>query len=757
MLRLGLLVILVVPVSLPGAVAADDSPRATGYLPPEFELPYVQARALAGPAALVPPPARFDWREQGVVTAVQDQGSCGACYAFAGLGNLESRLQIDGAGVFDFSENNIKECEPNNYRCLGGNYWIVANHLSSRGTVLETCDPYSQSITGCNTTCPSIKTLLEWRVIAEDWIPSPEVLKSYILNYGPIFSAINAGHGDVWYNEFVNYDGSYTLFYEGPGSVNHAVLIVGWDDSLSYATGRGGWIAKNSWGQNWGGTCGYGTQGGYMYIAYGSAGVGKATSYLYEWQDWSPDEALFYYDEAGVTYYYGYPPSLVAWGMCKYIPADDCSVKRVEFWTVDAVADADIYIYDDFDGSHVSNLIASKLDLSYEHMGYHSVSLDAPVRLSAGDDVYLVVKLRDESASKPLSYDYKVARTPGSSYISPNGETWIEFTGGDLGLRLRVGYGGDNIPPEIGLKMEMDSACCGQVRVDADFSEEVSDTSLHVSVRGDAVSMEQVSSTHYSGTYDLAGGGPVPIEASVRDLAGNTGHAARTYHASVARRGTGGTATAGDDGFEVVVGPEAFDADSMFILVSEVAPGPNVLRAYEVHPNAVEDLTRFKDFVEVSIAYDDTISEPRSLCLARLTWEGHALQARLKSFVDTTGHRVIAYVDSLSALGLYRSDDVASALMSDAGLVALPSRPNPSMGSANILYELAETGPVTLGVYSVEGRLVREIFRAESTRGLHRVEWDGEDSRGKKVASGVYYVRIESRGATASTKLVIVN
>ena len=64
--------------------------------------------------------------------------------------------------------------------------------------------------------------------------------------------------GTSWGEEFGSYDGSYTLYYDGPEEPNHAVLIVGWDDSLTHAEGSGGWIVKNSWGTEWGGTCGHG-------------------------------------------------------------------------------------------------------------------------------------------------------------------------------------------------------------------------------------------------------------------------------------------------------------------------------------------------------------------------------------------------------------------------------------------------------------------------------------------------------------------
>jgi C1A family cysteine protease len=269
---------------------SEEPAYGRGYIPPAFDHPDIVARMPKTTEAL---PARFDWREQGAATQVQYQGACGACYAFAALANFESKLLIDGEGLFNFSENNVKECQWYSAPCLGGNYWRVANFLSKQGTVLESCDPYApyEQFT-CRDYCAHIKTLLDWRVISYSEAPEPEVLKSYIYDHGPVFVAVNVGHSDQWASEFATYDGSYTLYYPGAGLVNHAVLIVGWDDDLTHDGGAGGWIVKNSWGTSWGGTCGYGTEGGYFTIAYGSASIGQEASFLYEWQDYNPGGAL---------------------------------------------------------------------------------------------------------------------------------------------------------------------------------------------------------------------------------------------------------------------------------------------------------------------------------------------------------------------------------------------------------------------------------------------------------------------------------
>ncbi|HVP56693.1 MAG TPA: C1 family peptidase [bacterium] len=383
-------------------------------------------------------PSKFDWREAGKVSPVKNQGSCGSCYAFAFAACFEGKLLVDGAGLFDFSENSIKECNYFGSSCGGSNDWNVANFLTTKGTVLEACDPYVPSDVACKTTCAYQKTLLDWRVISGVNPPAVDVLKSYIQTYGPICTTMYAGNGDQWRSEFQAYDGSYTLYHVGGEQPNHAVLIVGWDDNAAYQGGTGAWIVKNSWGTYWGGTCGYGTERGYFKIAYGSAQIGAYSSFVYGWQDYDPDGDLLYYDEAGYSGSVGYGSKTI-WAMTKFVPSKDYTAKRVEFWTLDAATDVDIYIYDNFNGSTVSNLLTSDLDHSFANAGYHSIELSTPIRLAKDNDVYVVVKITDATSLFPMCFDSMGPKMPGYSYISPNGSSYTQFSNGDLGIRLRVG------------------------------------------------------------------------------------------------------------------------------------------------------------------------------------------------------------------------------------------------------------------------------------------------------------------------------
>jgi C1A family cysteine protease len=430
-----------------------DMPPGRGFIPPRLDLSHLTAGQPIAKAGGFVLPTSWDWRTEGKVTSVKNQGVCGACYSFASIANFESLLLIDGLGAFDLSENNAKECNYDEAGCGGGSFEQMANWFAQSGVVLESCDPYEASDVVCNSGCTVQKTLLDWRIISGADVPETAILKQYINDHGPIYTSMYTGDSQdpTWENEYNNYDGSYVLHYTGTWPTNHAVLIVGWDDEAVHAGGTGAWIVKNSWSTGWGGPCGYGVTGGYFKIAYGSANIGMWSSFIQDYQESDPDGELLYHDEAGSTSYWGYGTT-TAWSLVKFTPNASAYLRRVEFWTNDLTTDVDIYVYDSFNGSAPSNILTTQLDNSFTEAGYHSVALDSPPSLIFGDAVYVVLKVTNSGYGYPIVADGQGPSTTATTYLSSSGSagSWYDLGAGmgdDIGVRIRTS-------PTLGLAVD---------------------------------------------------------------------------------------------------------------------------------------------------------------------------------------------------------------------------------------------------------------------------------------------------------------
>lgn len=63
---------------------------------------------------------------------------------------------------------------------------------------------------------------------------------------------------------------------------------------------------------------------------------------------------------------------------------------------------------------------------------------------------------------------------------------------------------------------------------------------------------------------------------------------------------------------------------------------------------------------------------------------------------------------------------------------------------------------VTLRIYDVSGRLVRTLVEGPQEAGQKTVTWNGRDDRGRNVASGVYFYRLQAPGYRKTLKMILV-
>jgi len=73
--------------------------------------------------------------------------------------------------------------------------------------------------------------------------------------------------------------------------------------------------------------------------------------------------------------------------------------------------------------------------------------------------------------------------------------------------------------------------------------------------------------------------------------------------------------------------------------------------------------------------------------------------------------------------------------------------PNPMKDKTVIVYHVSEELPVTIKIFTIAGRLVKELAPGIVRYGVNYVEWDGRDRKGRKVSNGIYYFMLKAGDA----------
>jgi C1A family cysteine protease len=227
-------------------------------------------------------PDSFDWNDASknyigrkCTTDIKDQGNCGSCWAFGTVGPLESAILIKEAVAEDLSEQWLLSCNTGGYGCYGG-WWAHSWHAGTTGkcggtgAVYEKDFEYVAREVACSGPYAHIFLVDDWSYIgSKNSVPSVDAIKQVIYDHGPVSAAVYVNSAFQAYNSGI-FDS------DGSGSINHAVVLVGWNDDSSVKNG-GYWILRNSWGSDWG-------ENGYMRIAYQTHSIGYAACYIHGYE-----------------------------------------------------------------------------------------------------------------------------------------------------------------------------------------------------------------------------------------------------------------------------------------------------------------------------------------------------------------------------------------------------------------------------------------------------------------------------------------
>ena len=82
--------------------------------------------------------------------------------------------------------------------------------------------------------------------------------------------------------------------------------------------------------------------------------------------------------------------------------------------------------------------------------------------------------------------------------------------------------------------------------------------------------------------------------------------------------------------------------------------------------------------------------------------------------------------------------------------------PNPFNPTTTITFELPNSSDVSLVIYNLTGRLIKILTSSRYPAGSHQIQWDGRDTQGNMVASGIYVYRMNAGTYSQSHKMMLL-
>ena len=196
---------------------------------------------LSSPSPQGQVPAKKLWTNEGAVTEVKNQGSCGSCWTFGAVGGLETRYQQLSGVLRNFAEQEYLDCVYEGFRdgCNGG--WpddCYTYSANNGGRLAATKDYHYGPVDVKCEADHKPNALVAYKITGFDNVRAGEKANIAALAKGSLAVAFEVT------NYFQQYSKGIIKDTTCSGRPNHAVTAVGYTENFV--------LVKNSWGSGWG-------------------------------------------------------------------------------------------------------------------------------------------------------------------------------------------------------------------------------------------------------------------------------------------------------------------------------------------------------------------------------------------------------------------------------------------------------------------------------------------------------------------------
>ena len=248
----------------------DQLYKGLGQVSPDYESNC--ATFVMNPSDYSSPPESWDWRKQGAITPVKNQGQCGSCWSFSAAGALEGAWAISTNQLYNFSEQQLMDCSRRygNMACNGGLMDKAFEYAIDNGMCKLEDVPYDAESEFCTKAVKSCKKVAHFNKCFKIPANNERLLREAVYQT-PVAVSIEADT-----KTFQFYKGGILDSSNCGTELDHGVLAVGYGEE----DGKKYWIVKNSWGSDWG-------ESGYIRIVRsdsddteGVCGIAKDASFV---------------------------------------------------------------------------------------------------------------------------------------------------------------------------------------------------------------------------------------------------------------------------------------------------------------------------------------------------------------------------------------------------------------------------------------------------------------------------------------------